>query len=154
MIAIATLADHPELVPEVVEIAWREWGALQPEHEHERWLREASATAGCTRRRRPRSWPWTGTAPSASCSCTSSSSTTCATARRGCAGWWCCPSTAAPGRRPAAGGARGFDAGHIVPRLWVFTEHAAAFYERCGWQRHGVGVQDDGPGIVLTRVLS
>ena len=41
MITIATLAEHPELVPDVVEIAWREWGGLQPEHEHERWLREA-----------------------------------------------------------------------------------------------------------------
>jgi hypothetical protein len=41
MITIATLAEHPQLVPEVVEIAWREWGGLQPAHEHERWLREA-----------------------------------------------------------------------------------------------------------------
>ena len=31
MITIATLAEHPELVPDVVEIAWREWGELQPE---------------------------------------------------------------------------------------------------------------------------
>ena len=26
MITIATLAEHPELVPDVVEIAWLEWG--------------------------------------------------------------------------------------------------------------------------------
>ena len=41
MITIATLAEHPQLVPEVVEIAWREWGRAAAEHEHARWLREA-----------------------------------------------------------------------------------------------------------------
>ena len=44
-----------------------------------------------------------------------------------------------------------FAARHGVPRLWVFTEHAAAFYERCGWQRHGEAVEHGEPGVVLTR---
>jgi len=41
VITIATLAEHPQLVPEVVEIAWREWGGSLAEGERERWLREA-----------------------------------------------------------------------------------------------------------------
>jgi len=73
---------------------------------------------------------------------------------------WVCGMVVLPEYRGAGVGNRllaaleQFAAGHQVPRLWVFTEHAAGFYERCGWQRHGVAVQDDGPGIVLTRVLS
>jgi GNAT superfamily N-acetyltransferase len=155
MITIATLAEHPELVPDVVEIAWREWGALQAEGEQERWLREAerdsrlhSATSAAfvaldgdravgvvqlhefelddIRDRSP----------------------------------WVCGMVVLPEYRGAGIGTRlvvaleQFAASQGVERLWVFTEHAVGFYERCGWQRHGVAVQDDGPGIVLTRALS
>jgi GNAT superfamily N-acetyltransferase len=155
MITIAALAEHPELVPDVVEIAWREWGALQAESEHERWLREAerdsrlhTATAAAfvaldgdravgvvqlhefelddIRDRSP----------------------------------WVCGMVVLPEYRGAGIGSRllealeRFAAAERVPQLWVFTEHAAGFYERCGWQRHGVAVQDDGPGIVLTRLLT
>jgi hypothetical protein len=35
----------------------------------------------------------------------------------------------------------------------VFTEHAAGFYERCGWQPYGTAVEDGEPGEVLTRAL-
>jgi hypothetical protein len=37
--------------------------------------------------------------------------------------------------------------------LWVFTEHAAGFYERCGWQPDGEAVEDGQPGVLLTRVF-
>ena len=40
-ITITTLADAPELVPQVVEIAWEEWGAELSDDPRERWLREA-----------------------------------------------------------------------------------------------------------------
>jgi GNAT superfamily N-acetyltransferase len=39
-ISIGTYAEYPQLVPDVVDILWREWGHV-PEHEHKRWLREA-----------------------------------------------------------------------------------------------------------------
>jgi hypothetical protein len=39
-------------------------------------------------------------------------------------------------------------------RLWVFTEHAAGFYERCGWERAGTAVEHGEPGDVLTRRLA
>ena len=97
MITIAPLAEHPQLVPEVVEIRGGSGAALHRRTSMSGGCARPSATAGCTRPRRPRSWRLTVIAPSASCSCMSSSSTTSATARPGCAGWWCCPSTAAPG---------------------------------------------------------
>jgi hypothetical protein len=40
LIKITTLADYPQLVPEVVEIAWEEWGAAPPD-DRARLLREA-----------------------------------------------------------------------------------------------------------------
>jgi len=42
VVTITTLADNPHLVPEAVEIAWREWGHSLPEQERERWLRDAA----------------------------------------------------------------------------------------------------------------
>ena len=41
LIKIAALADYPQLVPEVVAIAWEEWGEALAEDPRERWLREA-----------------------------------------------------------------------------------------------------------------
>ena len=41
VITIAALADYPELVPEVVAIAWEEWGEAPPMTRARRWLREA-----------------------------------------------------------------------------------------------------------------
>jgi GNAT superfamily N-acetyltransferase len=73
---------------------------------------------------------------------------------------WVCGMVVLPDYRGAGVGSRllaaleRFAAGHGVARLWVFTESAAAFYERCGWQPHGESEQDGEPGIVLTRVLS
>jgi GNAT superfamily N-acetyltransferase len=155
MITITTLAEHPDLVPDVVEIAWREWGGLQPEGERERWLREAeldsrlhSATSAAfvaldgdravgvvqlhefelddIRDRSP----------------------------------WVCGMVVLPEYRGAGVGSRllaaleRFAAGERVPRLWVFTEHAAGFYERCGWERAGTAVEHGEPGDVLTRRLA
>jgi len=40
-----------------------------------------------------------------------------------------------------------------VERLWVFTEHAAGFSERCGWQPYGTAVEHGEPGAVLTGAL-
>ena len=47
-----------------------------------------------------------------------------------------------------------FASRHGVQQLWVFTERAASFYERCGWRLHSEAVEDGQPGTVLTRVLS
>jgi len=59
---------------------------------------------------------------------------------------------AAVGRRLLAA-LEQFAAGHGVERLWVFTERAAGFYERCGRQPYGTAVEDGEPGDVLTRAL-
>jgi GNAT superfamily N-acetyltransferase len=46
-----------------------------------------------------------------------------------------------------------FAAANAISQLWVFTEDAAGFYERCGWLRHGEAVEHGEPGVVLTRLL-
>ena len=41
LITIAALAAYLQLVPEVVAIAWEEWGKALADDPRERWLREA-----------------------------------------------------------------------------------------------------------------
>ena len=73
---------------------------------------------------------------------------------------WVCGMVVRPNYRGAGIGSRllaaleRFAAGHGVAQLWVFTESAAGFYERCGWRRYGESEQDGERGIVLTRLLS
>jgi hypothetical protein len=42
---IDSLASHPDLVSQVVDLAWSEWGAGLTEADHRRWLCEAEADA-------------------------------------------------------------------------------------------------------------
>jgi len=156
MITITTLAEHPELVPDVVEIAWREWGGLQAgEHERERWLREAE---GDSRLHTATSAAFVALDGDRAVGVVQLHEFELDDMRDRSP--WVCGMVVLPEYRGAGVGRRllaaleRFAAAERVPRLWVFTEHAAAFYERCGWQRHDAAVQDDGPGIVLTRVLS
>jgi len=156
MITIATLADHPELVPDVVEIAWREWGGLQPgEHERERWLREAERDS---RLHSPTSAAFVALDGDRAVGVVQLHEFELDDMRDRSP--WVCGMVVLPEYRGAGVGNRllaaleQFAAGHQVPRLWVFTEHAAAFYERCGWQRNCEAVEHGEPGVVLTRVLA
>ena len=152
---IATLAEHPQLVPEVVEIAWREWGASLPVHEHARWLREAERDS---RLHLPTSAAFVALDGDRAVGVVQLHEFEIDAMRDRSP--WVCGMVVLPDYRGAGVGSRllaaleRFAAGHGVARLWVFTESAAAFYERCGWQRHGESEQDGEPGIVLTRVLS
>jgi GNAT superfamily N-acetyltransferase len=153
MITIATLAEHPLLVPDVVEIAWREWGALQPQHEHERWLREAERDS---RLHSPTSAAFVALDGDQAVGFVQLHEFELDDMRDRSP--WVCGMVVLPEYRGAGVGRRllaaleQFAAGHGVPRLWVFTESAAAFYERCGWQPVDESEQDGEPGIVLTRV--
>jgi GNAT superfamily N-acetyltransferase len=155
MITIATLAEHPRLVPEVVEIAWREWGRSLPEHEHARWLREAERDS---RLHLPTSAAFVALDGDRAVGVVQLHEFEIDAMRDRSS--WVCGMVVRPDYRGAGVGSRllaaleRFAAGHGVGRLWVFTESAAAFYEHCGWQRHGESEQDGEPGIVLTRVLS
>ena len=155
MIAIATLAEHPQLVPEVVEIAWQEWGGSLPDHERARWLREAERDS---RLHLPTSAAFVALDCDRAVGVVQLHEFEIDAMRDRSP--WVCGMVVRPDYRGAGVGSRllaaleQFAAGHGVPRLWVFTESAVAFYERCGWQPHCETEQDGEPGLVLTRVLS
>jgi GNAT superfamily N-acetyltransferase len=155
MIAIATLAEHPQLVPEVVEIAWQEWGGPLPDHERARWLREAERDS---RLHLPTSAAFVALDGDRAVGTVQLHEFEIDAMRDRSP--WVCGMVVLPEYRGAGVGSgllaalEQFAASHDVPRLWVFTESAVAFYERCGWQRHGESEQDGEAGVVLTRVLS
>jgi GNAT superfamily N-acetyltransferase len=126
MITISSFAEHPQLVPEVVEIAWREWGASLREQERERWLAEAELDSAD----RP---PWV-------CGMVVRPE------YRG----------AGVGRRLLAAledFAAGHGVPRLWA-FTEDAQGAAGFYEQCGWRRHGQAVEHGDPGVVLTHVLS
>lgn len=154
MIVVESLSAHPELVADVVEIAWEEWGDALSEAEHARWLLEAERD----------------------CRLNSAFSAGFVALDHGAAvgtvqlhefdidsmrDWspWVCGMVVRPEDRGRQVGRRvltaleEFARERRIERMWVFTEHAAAFYEACGWERFGDAVQDGAPGIVLTKVL-
>jgi GNAT superfamily N-acetyltransferase len=154
-VTISALADHPHLVPDVVEIAWREWGACQPDHERDRWLREMQIDS---RLHAPMSAAFVALDGDRAVGVVQLHEFEIDAIRDRSP--WVCGMVVLPAYRGRGIGGRllaaleQFAAGHGVARLWVFTEHAAGFYERCGWQRHCKAVEHGEPGIVLTRVPS
>jgi GNAT superfamily N-acetyltransferase len=154
-ITIGTLADHPQLVPEVVDIAWREWGGSLARDERARWLREAERDS---RLHLPTSAGFVAVDGDRAVGTVQLHEYEIDAIRDRSP--WVCGMVVLPDYRGAGVGSRllaaleRFAAGHGVPRLWVFTEHAAAFYERCGWQRNCEAVEHGEPGVVLTRVLA
>jgi GNAT superfamily N-acetyltransferase len=153
IITISTLAEHPDLVPDVVEIAWREWGASQADHERDRWLREMEADS---RLHAPMSAAFVALDGDRAVGVVQLHQFEIDAIRDRSP--WVCGMVVLPEYRGGGVGSRllaaleQFAAGHGIRRLWVFTEHAAGFYERCGWERHGEAVEDGEHGIVLTRV--
>jgi GNAT superfamily N-acetyltransferase len=154
-IKIATLADAPQMVPQVVEIAWEEWGAEHADDPRERWLREAERDC---RLHLPTSAGFVAMDDERAVGTVQLHEFEIDAIRDRSP--WVCGMVVPPQYRGAGVGRRllaaleQFAAGHGVPRLWVFTEHAAGFYERCGWQRQGTAIEDGEPGHVLTRTLT
>jgi GNAT superfamily N-acetyltransferase len=152
-ITISTLAEHPQLVPDVVDIAWREWGASLPGHERDRWLREMDADS---RLHAPMSAAFVALDGDRAVGVVQLHEFEIDAIRDRSP--WVCGMVVLPEYRGRGVGSRllaaleEFAVGHGVPQLWVFTEHAAGFYERCGWQLHGEAVEHGEHGIVLTRL--
>jgi GNAT superfamily N-acetyltransferase len=73
---------------------------------------------------------------------------------------WVCGMVVAPGYRSLGIGRRllgaleVFAAREGVERLWVFTETARQFYERCGWKRYAEAIQAGERGTVLTKRIA
>jgi GNAT superfamily N-acetyltransferase len=154
MVVAESLSAHPELVADVVEIAWAEWGATLSDEEHARWLREAERdcrldnvfSAGFVAIDHGRA---VGTVQLHEFDIDTMRDRS----------PWACGMVVRPEYRGMRVGRRLLEALEVfarergVERLWVFTERAAGFYEACGWQRCDKAVQDGEPGIVLTRTL-
>jgi GNAT superfamily N-acetyltransferase len=153
-IAIATLAERPELVTEAVDIAWREWGHSMPESERERWLREAERDS---RLHAPMSAAFVAVDAGRAVGVVQLHEFEIDAIRDRSP--WVCGMVVRPEYRGMGVGRRliaaleQFAAANAISQLWVFTEDAAGFYERCGWLRHGEAVEHGEPGVVLTRLL-
>ncbi len=156
MITIASFTERPEALPEVVEIAWREWGPALPVDERPRWLREAQLDSEL---HLPTSAGWVALDGGRAVGTVQLHEFEIDAIRDRSP--WVCGMVVSPEYRGAGVGRRllaaleAFAAEHGVPQLWVFTEDAtgaAGFYERCGWERHSEAVEHGEPGIVLTRV--
>jgi GNAT superfamily N-acetyltransferase len=154
-ITVVALADAPELVPHVVEMAWEEWGAEHADDPRERWLREAEQDS---RLHSPTSAGFVAIDGERAVGTVQLHEFEIDAIRDRSP--WVCGMVVRPEYRGAGVGRRllaaleQFAAGHGVPQLWVFTEHAAGFYEHCGWQRHGTTIEHGEPGDVLTRTLT
>jgi GNAT superfamily N-acetyltransferase len=153
-ITVAALAEHPHLVPEVVEIAWEERGPALDDDPRERWLPEARRDS---RLHLPASAGFVAVDGDRAVGTVQLHEFEIDAIRDRSP--WVCGIVVRPECRGAAVGRRllaaleQFAAGHGVERLWVFTERAAGFYERCGRQPYGTAVEDGEPGDVLTRAL-
>lgn len=154
-VTIAPLAEHPQLVPEVVEIAWDEWGDELPDDPRERWLSEAEQDS---RLHTPTSAAFVAIDGGRAVGTVQLHEFEIDAIRDRSP--WVCGMVVRPAYRGTGVGRRllaaleQFAGDNAVPQLWVFTEHAAGFYERCGWLRWGEAVEHGEHGVVLTRVLS
>src|SRR5436309_2525670 len=144
-IEVAALADVPQLIPQVVEMAWEEWGAEHTGDPRERWLREAERDS---RLHLPTSAGFVAMDGERAVGTVQLHEFEIDAIRDRSP--WVCGMVVSPEYRGAGVGRRllaaleAFAASHGVPRLWVFTEDAtgaAGFYERGGWERHSEVVE-------------
>ena len=154
MVTVESLSTHPELVAEVVDLAWTEWGAELPEVEHARWLRlakrdcqlNAPFSAGFLAVEGHRA---VGTVQLHEFDIDEMRDRS----------PWICGMVVRPEYRGMQIGRRlleavmAFACRYGIEQLWVFTQGAAKFYEACGWERFGETEHTGEPGVVLTHSL-
>jgi len=153
-IVVDSLANHPHLVSQVVEIAWSEWGAGLPDEEHRRWLREAEDDRRSNTKFSAGFVALDGEAPVGTVQLHEFDLEEMRDRSP-----WVCGMVVKPGYRGRGIGRRllgaleSSAAREGVERIWVFTESVAAFYERCGWSPFADAVHNGEPGKVLTKRL-
>lgn len=150
-IRVESFSAHPDLIEDVVGMAWAEWGGTLSAGEHARWLREAERdcrlntvfSAGLVALNEHEA---VGTVQLHEFDIDAMRDRS----------PWICGMVVRPEYRRMQVGRRLLEAAHRfaavngVERLWVFTERAAGFYEACGWERYGEAEQDGERGVVLT----
>jgi GNAT superfamily N-acetyltransferase len=152
MIVVDSLADHPNLVPQAVEIAWSEWGSSLTEEDRRRWLREAEDDCRVNSKFSAGFVALDGGRPVGTVQLHEFD----IEAMRDRSPW-VCGMVVAPAYRGLGVGRQllraleSFAAGEGVDRLWVFTESARGFYEKCGWSPYADALHHGQPGTVLTK---
>ncbi|HEX6506064.1 MAG TPA: GNAT family N-acetyltransferase [Chloroflexota bacterium] len=154
MITVNSLADHPDLVSQVVNIAWSEWGDTLTEEDHQRWLRDAEEDCRSNSKFSAGFVALSGHMPVGVVQLHEYDLEDMQDRSP-----WICGMVVKPEYRglgiarrllqalESFAGARG------VERLWVFTESAPDFYERCGWSPYAEALNDGEPGMILTKRL-
>jgi len=154
VIVVDSLANHPELVCQVVEIAWSEWGHALTDEEHQRWLREAEDDC-----RSNSSFSAGFVAVSGDVLVGTAQLHEFDIDEMRDRSPWVCGMVVKPDYRSLGigrlllGALESFAARKGVERLWVFTESASEFYERCGWSPYAEAIHDGEPGTVLTKQI-
>lgn len=151
-IVVDSLANHPDMISQVTDMVWAEWGEWQRPGERERWLRlyeedarlhsqfsaafvalDQEVPVGVVQLHEFDIEEMEDRSP------------------------WICGMLVHLDYRDQGIGRRLlaalelFAAGRGVEQLWVFTESAAAFYEKCGWCPHTDVVSNGEEGRVLTK---
>jgi GNAT superfamily N-acetyltransferase len=154
MILVDSFSRHPDIVPALVQIAWSEWGSTLSDDEYERWLRDAADDA------RLHTWcsagfvAFDGDTPVGVVQLHEFD----IHEMRNRSPWVCGMVVETSYRGAGIGrrllhGLESFAADQGVERLWVFTEPAKGFYERCGWSTFVHLTHDGELGTVLTKDL-
>jgi GNAT superfamily N-acetyltransferase len=154
MIVVDSFANHLDLVPMMVSIAWSEWGDDLTDDEHERWLREATEDA---RLHSAFASGFVALADGVPVGVVQLHEYDIEEMRDRSP--WVCGMVVTPDHRGSGIGRRllhvleSFATDKGVEQLWVFTESAKAFYEECGWSAYDDLIHDGERGTVLTKRL-
>jgi GNAT superfamily N-acetyltransferase len=154
-VVVDSLANHPDLVSQVVEIAWSEWGGGLIQGDCERWLREAHDDCRSNSKFSAGFVALSADVPVGTVQLHEFD-----LEHMQDRSPWVCGMVVASDYRGLGIGRRllqaleAFSRSRGVERLWVFTESAAAFYERCGWSPYETTSHHGEPGTVLTKKLA
>ena len=155
MIVVDSLADHPDLVSQVVDIAWAEWGSALTEEDHRRWLREAEKDCRSNSAFSAGFVALSGDVPVGTVQLHEFDLEEMRDRSP-----WVCGMVVKPGYRGLGvgrdllGALESFAAANGVELLWVFTESAPGFYQKCGWSAYAEMIQQGEPGTILTKQLA
>ncbi len=132
-IVVDSLANHPDLVSQVVDIAWSEWGGGLTQEDYRRWLREADDDCRSNSKFSAGFIAISANLPVGTVQLHEFDLDEVQDRSP-----WVCGMVVTLEYRGLGVGRRllqaleAFAHSRGVERLWIFTESAAAFYERCG----------------------